>query len=172
MQFVDEAEIHVKAGDGGNGIVAFRKEKFVPRGGPAGGDGGGGGDVIIEADDKLNTLVDLRYKKNYKAERGGDGGSNNKTGKTSEALIIRVPVGTVVRDKDADRVISDLVENGQRVVAAKGGKGGRGNASFSTSTLQTPRFAENGDPGEERNLILDLKLLADVGIIGFPNVGK
>jgi len=172
MQFVDEVEIEVKAGDGGNGLVAFRREKFVPRGGPAGGDGGRGGSVILEADDRLNTLVDLRYKRRYKAERGGDGGANERTGKNGEDLVIRVPVGTVVFDADTGEMLGDLVESGQRLVVAEGGRGGRGNARFATSTLQTPRFAENGDPGEERRLRLELKLLADVGIVGFPNVGK
>lgn len=172
MQFVDQVEIQVKAGDGGNGLVAFRREKFVPRGGPAGGDGGRGGSVIIEADERLNTLVDLRYKRHYKAERGGDGGPNNRTGKDGGDLVIHVPVGTIVKDKDTDEVLGDLIEHGQRVIAAEGGRGGRGNASFATATTQTPRFAENGDPGEERALQLELKLLADVGLVGFPNVGK
>lgn len=172
MQFVDQVEISVKAGDGGNGLVAFRREKYIPRGGPAGGDGGKGGDVILRADESLNTLVDLRYKRHYKAERGGDGGSNNKTGKNGENLIITVPVGTVVRDKNTNAVIADLVEHNQEAVVAQGGRGGRGNARFATSTLHTPRFAENGDPGDEKELILELKLLADVGLVGFPNVGK
>ncbi|HOM72630.1 MAG TPA: GTPase ObgE, partial [Armatimonadota bacterium] len=172
MQFVDQVEIHVKAGDGGNGIVAFRREKYIPRGGPAGGDGGRGGDVIIQADEALNTLVDLRYKRNYKAERGGDGGSNNKTGRDGNSLVIRVPVGTIIRDKETGKVIADLVEHEQSAVVAEGGRGGHGNAHFATSTLQTPRFAENGDPGEELDLVLELKLLADVGLVGFPNVGK
>ncbi|MBI2842627.1 MAG: GTPase ObgE [Armatimonadetes bacterium] len=172
MQFVDQVEIHIKAGDGGNGLVAFRREKFVPRGGPAGGDGGRGGSIIIEADESLNTLVDLRYKKHYKAERGGDGGPNNRTGKDGQGFVIKAPVGTIVQDKETGEALADLVEHGQRVVAAEGGRGGRGNASFATSTLQTPRFAENGDPGEERDLLLELKLLADVGLVGFPNVGK
>jgi GTP-binding protein len=172
MQFVDQVEIHVKAGDGGNGIVAFRREKFVPRGGPAGGDGGRGGSVVLEADEGLNTLVDLRYKKSYKAERGGNGGPNNKTGKNGDGLVIKVPVGTLVRDKQTGKVLADLVEHGQRAVVAEGGRGGFGNAHFATPTRQTPRFAENGDPGEERELVLELKLLADVGLVGFPNVGK
>ena len=172
MQFVDEVEIHVKAGDGGNGIVAFRREKYVPRGGPAGGDGGRGGSVFVEADERLNTLVDLRYKRTYKAERGGDGGPNNKTGRNGKDLIIKVPVGTIVYDKDSGAVLADLLQHGQRVVVAEGGRGGRGNASFATPTMQAPRFAENGDPGEERTLLLQLKLLADVGLVGFPNVGK
>lgn len=172
MQFVDQVEISVKAGDGGNGLVAFRREKFMPRGGPAGGNGGRGGSVILEADEKLNTLVDLRYKRNYKAGRGGDGGSNDKTGKNGEDLIIVLPIGTLVRDKTTGNVLTDLIEDGQRAIIAEGGRGGFGNAHFATSTLQTPRFAENGDPGEECELILELKLLADVGLVGFPNVGK
>lgn len=172
MQFVDQVEISAKAGDGGNGLVAFRREKYIPRGGPAGGDGGKGGDIILKADENLNTLVDLRYKRRYKAERGGDGGSNDKTGKNGENLIITVPVGTIVRDKDTDAVLADLVEHNQEAVVVEGGRGGRGNAKFATSTLHTPRFAENGDPGDEKELILELKLLADVGLVGFPNVGK
>ncbi|MEN6521519.1 MAG: GTPase ObgE [Armatimonadota bacterium] len=172
MQFVDQVEISVKAGDGGNGLVAFRREKYIPRGGPAGGDGGRGGNIVLKADEGINTLVDLRYKRNYKAPRGGDGGSNDMTGKSGADLEITVPVGTIVRDKDTGAVLADLVEHQQEVVAAEGGKGGRGNAKFATSTLHTPRFAENGDPGEERELVLELKLLADVGLVGFPNVGK
>ncbi|MDH7600740.1 MAG: GTPase ObgE [Armatimonadota bacterium] len=172
MQFVDEVEITVKGGDGGNGIVAFRREKHVPRGGPAGGDGGHGGNVIIEADAKLNTLVDLRYKKYYAAERGGDGGPNNKRGKDGEDLVLKVPVGTIVYNADTGKIIADLAHDGARCVAARGGRGGRGNASFATSTNQTPRFAEKGEPAEEVHIRLELKLLADVGIIGYPNVGK
>lgn len=172
MQFVDLVEIHVKAGDGGNGLVAFRREKFIPRGGPAGGNGGRGGNIILEADQGLNTLVDLRYKRNYKSNRGGDGGANDCTGKDADDTVIKVPVGTMVRDKDTDEIVADLVEPGQRAIVAHGGKGGLGNAHFATSTLQTPRFAENGDPGDEVSLSLELKLLADVGLVGFPNVGK
>ncbi len=172
MQFVDQVEIRTKAGDGGNGIIAFRREKFVPRGGPAGGDGGRGGDVILEADEGLNTLVDLRYQKTYKASRGGDGGNNNKTGKQGDGLIIRIPVGTLVKDKLTGAVIADLVEHKQQAVVAQGGRGGLGNAHFTSSTRQTPRFAENGDPGDESEILLELKLLADVGLVGFPNVGK
>lgn len=172
MQFVDQAEIHAKAGDGGNGLVAFRREKYIPRGGPAGGEGGRGGDVVLEADARLNTLVDLRYQKSYKAGRGNDGGNNNMTGKDGESLVLKVPIGTVVINRDNGHVLADLVSDGQKFVAAQGGRGGRGNASFATSTQQTPRFAENGDPGEELNLTLELKLLADIGLVGFPNVGK
>ncbi|MGQ9454302.1 MAG: GTPase ObgE [Armatimonadota bacterium] len=172
MQFVDEVEITVKGGDGGNGAVAFRREKFVPRGGPSGGEGGHGGNVVLEADAKLNTLVDLRYKKRYVAERGGDGGPNNKRGKDGEDLVLRVPVGTVVYNADTGKIIADLTRNGARCIVARGGAGGRGNASFATSTNQTPKFAEKGEPVEEVRIRLELKLLADVGIIGYPNVGK
>ncbi|MGC8863012.1 MAG: GTPase ObgE [Armatimonadota bacterium] len=172
MQFVDQVEIIVKGGDGGNGIVAFRREKFVPHGGPSGGNGGRGGSVIIEADGKLNTLVDLRYKKRYEAERGGDGGPNEKHGRNGRDLVLKVPVGTIVYEADTGRMIADLAHEGARCVAARGGEGGRGNASFASSTNQTPRFAEKGEPVEEVRIRLELKLLADVGIIGYPNVGK
>ena len=172
MQFVDQVEITVKGGDGGNGIVAFRHEKFVPHGGPSGGNGGRGGNLIIEADGKLNTLVDLRYKKSYTAERGGDGGSNDKHGANGEDLMLRVPVGTVVCEADTGRAVADLAHDGRQCVAARGGEGGRGNASFASSTNQTPRFAQKGEPVEEVRIRLELKLLADVGIIGYPNVGK
>jgi len=172
MQFVDQVEICAKAGDGGNGIVAFRREKFIPRGGPSGGNGGRGGNVIIRADSGLNTLVDLRYKKHYKAERGGDGGPNDRHGKNGEDLILRVPVGTLVYRGDSDRPMADLMHDGQECTVAKGGAGGRGNASFSTSTLQTPKFAEKGEPTDEIEVRLELKLLADVGLVGYPSVGK
>lgn len=172
MQFVDEVEIVVKAGDGGNGIVAFRREKYVPRGGPSGGNGGRGGNVVIRASRSLNTLVDLRYRKSYKAQRGEDGGPNDKHGANGKDLVIKVPVGTVVTETDSGRKLADLVEDGQKYVAAKGGEGGRGNASFATSTVQTPKFAEKGEPTEPVRLTLELKLIADVGIIGYPSVGK
>lgn len=188
MQFVDQVEITVKAGEGGNGIVAFRREKFVPHGGPSGGNGGRGGSVIIEATSSLDTLVDLRYKKRYKAERGADGGPNNRHGKNGRDLILRVPVGTLVYElhlgepegvesSEASsaqewRLVADLTRDGQRYVAAKGGEGGRGNAAFATSTLQTPKFAEKGEPTDEITLRLELKLIADVGLIGYPSVGK
>ncbi|GAW93337.1 GTPase ObgE [Calderihabitans maritimus] len=170
--FYDKAKIYVKGGDGGNGIVAFRREKYVPEGGPSGGDGGRGGDVILEADPALRTLVDFKYKRHYKAERGGHGQGKNKHGKNGEDLLIRVPLGTLVRDADTGEVLADLVEPGQKVIVAKGGRGGRGNARFATSRNRVPTFAEKGEPGEERWLELELKLLADVGLIGFPNVGK
>lgn len=172
MQFVDQVDIFIKGGDGGDGIVAFRREKYVPRGGPSGGNGGRGGSVIIRADGKLNTLVDLRYKKHYHAERGGNGGPNDKHGKDGDDLILRVPVGTIITDAQSGRLIADLAHDGQQCVAAKGGQGGRGNASFASSTNQTPKFAEKGEPTDEVHLTLELKLLADVGLVGYPNVGK
>ncbi|MFA0730614.1 MAG: hypothetical protein LKKZDAJK_000798 [Candidatus Fervidibacter sp.] len=172
MHFVDEAVIHVKAGDGGNGCVAFRREKFVPHGGPAGGDGGRGGHVILLADPSVKTLVDLHLQRTYKAENGQHGQGSHKHGADGRDLVIRVPVGTVVYDAETGELIADLVKAGQRVIVARGGRGGRGNAAFATPTRQTPVFAELGEPGEERTLRLELKLLADVGIIGYPNVGK
>ncbi len=170
--FIDEVNISVKAGDGGNGLVAFRREKFIPRGGPAGGDGGHGGNIIIVADMQLTTLIDFRYKRDYKAARGGDGGSNNCTGKDGADLMLKVPVGTQVIDADSNELLADMIEDGEKATIAHGGRGGRGNAKFATSTRQTPRFAENGEPGEAFNLRLELKLIADVGLVGFPNVGK
>ncbi len=172
MKFIDKAKIHVKAGDGGNGCVAWRREKFVPMGGPAGGNGGKGGDVIIEADPRLQTLMDYKYQKHYKAKRGQHGSGSNKHGKNAEDLVLKVPVGTVVKDAETGEVLADLTEEGQRVVVAKGGKGGKGNAAFKSATNQAPDYAEEGEKGEERWLELELKLLADVGIIGFPNAGK
>ncbi|MFA6666245.1 MAG: GTPase ObgE [Armatimonadota bacterium] len=170
--FVDEVEIKVKAGDGGNGAVAFRREKYVPRGGPAGGDGGHGGAVIILADSKLTTLLDYRYKRSYKAGRGGNGGTSNMTGADGDDLILSVPVGTLVFDAENGELLADLAEEGTRIIIAEGGRGGRGNARFTSPTHQTPRFAENGEPGEEKSLKLELKLLADAGLLGFPSVGK
>jgi len=172
MQFVDQVEICVKSGDGGNGLVAFRQEKFMPRGGPSGGNGGRGGHFTIKADLSLNTLVDLRYKKHYKAERGGDGGPNDRHGKNGEDLTLRVPVGTLVYRAETDQVLADLTHDGQEFIVAKGGVGGRGNASYATSTLQTPKFAEKGEPTDGIDLRLELKLLADVGLVGYPSVGK
>ncbi|HEY8499024.1 MAG TPA: GTPase ObgE [Clostridia bacterium] len=170
--FADIAEIYVKAGDGGNGIVSFRREKYIPAGGPDGGDGGDGGNVILQADKKLRTLADFRYKKHYKAERGADGGNKKCTGKKGEDLIIKVPVGTIVKDKETGIIIADLKCDKQTEVIAKGGTGGKGNANFASPTRQAPNFAKNGTPGEEMWVILELKLLADVGLIGMPNVGK
>ncbi len=172
MRFIDKAKIHVKAGDGGNGCVAFRREKFVPLGGPAGGNGGKGGDVILKADKRLQTLMDFKYKIHFKAKKGQHGSGSNKHGKSGEDLILKVPVGTVVKDAETGELIADLTEDGQEVVVAKGGKGGRGNAAFKSATNQAPDYAEEGEKGEERWIELELKLLADIGIIGFPNAGK
>jgi GTP-binding protein len=170
--FFDEAKIHVKAGDGGNGAVAVRREKYVPRGGPAGGNGGDGGDVILEADPQLNTLVHFQKQVHFKAGRGAHGKGKNQTGARGEDEVIFLPLGTVVRDATTGDLLADLTTPGQRLVAARGGAGGRGNASFASSTRQAPRLAERGAPGEGRWLQLELKLLADVGLIGMPNAGK
>ncbi|PDM41477.1 GTPase ObgE [Parageobacillus yumthangensis] len=170
--FVDQVKIYVKGGDGGNGMVAFRREKYVPKGGPAGGDGGKGGDVVFVVDEGLRTLMDFRYQRHFKAPRGENGMSKNQHGKNGEDLIVKVPPGTVVIDADTNQVLADLTENGQRFVVAKGGRGGRGNTRFATPANPAPEIAENGEPGEERNVILELKLLADVGLVGFPSVGK
>ena len=172
MKFIDKAKIHVKAGDGGNGCVAFRREKFVRMGGPSGGNGGKGGDIIIQADSSLKTLMDFKYKKHFKAERGQHGSGSNKHGRSGRDLILKVPVGTVIKDAETGKIIADLVKDGQSVVVAKGGKGGKGNAAFKTSTNQSPDYAEEGQVGEEKWIDLELKLLADIGIIGFPNAGK
>jgi GTP-binding protein len=170
--FFDEAKIYVKAGDGGNGAVAFRREKFVPRGGPAGGNGGQGGNVIFEVDPQLNTLVHFKNKVHFKAGRGAHGKGKNQTGARGDDAFVFVPPGTLVRDAATDDLLGDLTEPNQRVIVARGGRGGRGNASFATSTRQAPRLAERGAPGEELWLRLVLKLLADVGLIGMPNAGK
>ncbi|MBD3306754.1 GTPase ObgE [candidate division KSB3 bacterium] len=170
--FVDEAAIWVKAGDGGNGCLSFHREKYRPKGGPDGGNGGRGGHVILHVDPQLTTLVDLRYRHKYEAERGGHGRGNNQHGKNGEDAIIRIPPGTLVKDVDTGDVIADLSTPGEHHIIAAGGRGGRGNAAFKSSTNQTPRHVETGKPGEKRTLQLELKLLADVGIIGFPNVGK
>ncbi|AEA33267.1 GTPase ObgE [Hippea maritima] len=169
--FIDYARIHVKAGDGGRGIVSFRREKYVPKGGPDGGDGGRGGDVILKASKDENTLRSFRFKKRFTAENGQPGGSNNKTGRSGKDLIITVPVGTIVKDEE-DNIIADLNQDGQTVVIAKGGKGGKGNAAFASPTNRAPRVAKPGKPGEEKDIVLELKLLADVGLVGFPNAGK
>lgn len=171
-QFVDEVEIRVQAGRGGNGCVAFRREKYVPRGGPAGGDGGDGGNVVVEADQRLRTLLDLRSMALVKARNGQPGMSKQMNGRGGEDRVIRLPVGTVVIDADSKDILVDLVDLGQRSVVAKGGHGGRGNMHFRTSTNRAPRRAEDGWAGEERSLRLELKLMADVGLLGFPNVGK
>ena len=170
--FFDEATINVKSGDGGNGLVSFRREKFVPRGGPAGGNGGKGGDVILRADSSLNTLSAFKHQVHFKAERGGHGGSSNKQGKTGEDCIIALPAGTAVYLRETDELIADLVYDGHEAVIARGGRGGRGNAAFKSSTNQVPRVAERGEPGEELWLRLELKLIADVGTVGVPNAGK
>ncbi len=169
--FIDFAEIYVKAGDGGRGIVSFRREKYIPKGGPDGGDGGKGGDVIIEASKDENTLRPFRFKRHFRAENGQPGGSNNKTGKSGEDLIIKVPIGSIIKDESGN-VIADLTKDGERAVVAKGGKGGKGNAAFATPTNRAPRIAQPGKKGEEKKLIIELKLLADVGLVGFPNAGK
>lgn len=172
MQFVDEAEIQVRGGRGGDGCVAFRRELYVPKGGPAGGDGGHGGSVIIQAVEDVNTLVVLARRRQWFARSGQPGSGANCTGASAEDLVIRVPVGTIVYDRDSGRVLKDLNEVGRRVYAGRGGRGGKGNARFATPTHQTPREFEPGEPGEERWIRLELKLIADVGIIGMPNAGK
>ena len=170
--FVDEAKIRVKAGDGGNGCVAFRREKFVPRGGPSGGDGGRGGDVIMESSERHNTLVHFRFNPEYKAERGRHGEGSNCTGREGETVVLKVPVGTIVYDELSGELVHDFTGPDEHVIIARGGRGGRGNARFATSTHQAPRGCEQGFPGEERVLRLELKLLADVGLVGYPNAGK
>ena len=170
--FIDYAEINISAGKGGDGAVTFRREKYVPKGGPSGGNGGDGGNVILEAHHNLSTLLDFRYKKNYKAENGEIGGNSRKDGKNGKDVIIKVPVGTIVKDADSEKVLFDLNEDGMRVIAAKGGRGGKGNSNFATPTNQAPRYAETGRPGEDKNIVLELKLIADVGLVGFPNAGK
>ncbi len=172
MKFVDEAKIYVKAGHGGSGCVSFRREKFVPKGGPDGGDGGKGGDVIFRATESHHTLLDLKYKQHQVAKNGGHGSGNHRTGKSAADLEIAVPVGTIIKNFETGEELSDLSKTGQTFIAARGGIGGKGNAHFTTSTHQTPRFAQEGMEGEEFTLKLELKLLADVGIIGFPNAGK
>ena len=172
LMFVDQVKIYVKGGDGGNGMVAFRREKYVPNGGPAGGDGGKGGNVIFQVEEGLRTLVDFRFKKHFKATRGEHGMSKSMHGKNAEDLIVKVPPGTIVRDEQTGQVIADLTEHGQTAVIVKGGRGGRGNNRFATPSNPAPEIAENGEPGQERNVVLELKLLADVGLVGFPSVGK
>jgi GTP-binding protein len=170
--FIDRAEITVQSGKGGDGAVHFRREKYIPRGGPDGGDGGKGGDVVLKVVPTLNTLYTFRHKTQFRAMNGRKGGGKNMTGRSSDDLVIEVPPGTVVVDTVSDEVIGDLVEADQRLVVAKGGRGGRGNASFASSTRQVPTVAERGEPGEERSLRLELKLIADIGVVGVPNAGK
>jgi GTP-binding protein len=170
--FIDQAEIWVKAGDGGSGCISFRREKYVPKGGPDGGDGGDGGNVICQAAPHLRTLLDLKYRRQYKAENGRPGQGANKFGKNGKDVIIKVPKGTLIKNLDTGEILGDLVEDNQQLITAKGGKGGRGNARFATPTNQAPRKYELGKKGESRNLCLELKLLADIGLVGFPNAGK
>jgi GTP-binding protein len=170
--FLDRVKIRVKAGNGGDGVTAFRREKFVPRGGPSGGDGGVGGSVFLESTEGLNTLLHLRYNPEHKAERGRHGEGSNRSGKDGEHAVVMVPTGTQVFDPETNELLFDFTEPGQRYLAAKGGKGGWGNAHFATSTRQAPKFHYTGRPGDERELQLELKLIADVGLVGFPNAGK
>jgi GTP-binding protein len=172
MKFIDEAKIFIQAGHGGRGCVSFRREKYVPRGGPDGGDGGKGGDIIFHASHNLATLLDFRYRPRHEAPSGASGEGNNRTGRSGEDIEIAVPVGTVFKNAATMEILADLTHDGERFIAAKGGIGGKGNAHFTSSTNRAPRFAQDGMPGEERCIILELKLLADVGIIGRPNVGK
>jgi GTP-binding protein len=171
-KFIDYAEIKVKAGDGGSGCVSFRREKYVPKGGPDGGDGGDGGNILIQVDQHMSTLLDFKYKRSYRAENGKGGKGKDKQGKNGKDVVIKVPPGTLVKDLEKEKILSDLVSADQFVVAAKGGKGGRGNAHFKTPTEKAPRKFEKGQKGEQKRLSLELKVLADVGIVGYPNAGK
>lgn len=170
--FIDYSKIYVKAGDGGNGAVAFRREKFVPKGGPSGGNGGNGGSIIFEADGNTNTLLAFKYKRKFVAQSGAAGQSSLKDGKGGSDMIIKVPVGTVIKNVETDEIIADLEDENARLTLLKGGRGGKGNSNFATSTNQTPRYAQDGKPGKELDIILELKLIADVGLVGFPNAGK
>ena len=172
MRFVDEAKVLVKSGDGGNGCLSFRREKFIEFGGPDGGDGGSGGDVAVEAIADLNTLIDYRYKRHFKAQRGGNGSGQNRTGARGADVVLRVPAGTQIFTEDRETMIADLLQVGQRVIIAKGGSGGFGNQHFKSSTNRAPRRADPGRPGQEFSIVLRLKLLADVGLVGLPNAGK
>ncbi|KYG31852.1 GTPase ObgE [Alkalihalobacillus trypoxylicola] len=170
--FVDKVKVYVKGGDGGNGMVAYRREKYVPDGGPAGGDGGRGASVVFEVEEGLRTLMDFRYNRHFKATRGEHGRSKSQHGKNSQDMIVKVPPGTTVMDETTGQVLADLTTHGQRAVIAKGGRGGRGNIRFATPVNPAPEIAENGEPGQEREVVLELKVLADVGLVGFPSVGK
>ena len=172
MKFIDQAKIYIKAGDGGRGCVSFRREKFIPRGGPNGGDGGRGGHITFIADSNVNTLLDIKLKQHYRAEKGEHGKGKDMHGRNGKDLVIRVPVGTMVKEFETGEMLADLIEEEQRFIIATGGRGGLGNAHFKSSTRRTPRFAQPGEPGEEKNIVLELKLLADVGLLGLPNAGK
>jgi GTP-binding protein len=172
MQFIDYVKTHVKAGHGGRGCVSFRREKFIPKGGPDGGDGGRGGHIVFRATRDINTLLDIKYQQQYRAKKGQHGMGKEMHGKNGEDLFISVPIGTIIKDAESDEILCDLTTEGQEYIAVKGGRGGLGNVHFKSPTRQAPRFAQPGEPGEERNLILELKLLADVGLIGLPNAGK
>ena len=172
MRFIDHVVIQVRSGKGGAGSVAFRREKYVPHGGPSGGDGGRGGSVLIEADEQLSTLLDYRYQQHQYAQSGRPGEGKNRSGKDGENLVLRVPCGTLVRDKDSQSVLGEVLSHGDRLLLANGGRGGRGNARFKGPTRQAPRYAQPGEPGEEKAVILELKMLADAGLVGLPNAGK